>query len=105
MATSVVPRREATPLASTRAVRTTFKGSTIPAAIMSTYSLLAAVETAVEVLGVLVSQLANNDGALETSVLNDGASRAGDGALDDADTELLVEVGGLDVGESRWRRP
>lgn len=61
---------------------------------------LGAVVAAVEVLGVLVSQLADNDGAFETSVLNDGASGAGDGALDDADTELLVEVGGLDVTET-----
>lgn len=61
---------------------------------------LGAVEAAVEVLGVLIGQLANNDAALETGVLNNGAGRAGDGALDDGDTELLVEVGGLDVVQS-----
>ena len=41
MATSEVPRSEATPLASTRPVRTTLRGSRIPASIMSTYSPLA----------------------------------------------------------------
>ena len=56
-----------------------------------------AVIAAVKVLGVLIGQLADNDGALKTGVLNNGAGRAGDGALDDADTELLVEVGGLDT--------
>ncbi|KAG2021770.1 hypothetical protein GB937_004732 [Aspergillus fischeri] len=58
---------------------------------------LGAVETAVEVLGELVGQLADNDAALEAGVLNNGASGAGDGVLDDADTELLVEVLGLDI--------
>lgn len=58
------------------------------------------VVSAVEVLGVLVGQLADNDGALETGVLNNGAGRAADSALDDADTELLIEVGGLDTTET-----
>ncbi|CAH0019690.1 unnamed protein product [Clonostachys rhizophaga] len=61
---------------------------------------LGGVETLVEVASVLVSQLANNDGALEASVLNDGTSRAGNGALDDTDTKLLVEVGGLEAVQS-----
>lgn len=58
---------------------------------------LGAVVAAVEVLGELISELANNDAALETGVLDDSAGRAGDGALDNADTELLVEVGGVDL--------
>lgn len=56
-----------------------------------------AVVATVEVLGVLVGELTDDDGALETGVLDDGAGGAGDSALDDADTELLVEVGGLDA--------
>lgn len=61
------------------------------------------VVSAVEVLGVLVGQLADNDGALESGVLNNGAGRAADGALDDADTELLIEVGGLDASKAVGR--
>ncbi|VUC23355.1 unnamed protein product [Clonostachys rosea] len=64
---------------------------------------LGAVKTLVEVAGVLVSELANNDGALKPSVLDDGTSRAGNGALDNADTELLVEVGGLEAVQSLGR--
>ncbi|CAH0040953.1 unnamed protein product [Clonostachys solani] len=61
---------------------------------------LGGVETLVEVAGVLVSQLANDDRALEASVLDDGTSRAGNGALDNTDTKLLVEVGGLEAVQS-----
>ncbi|GKT57007.1 unnamed protein product [Colletotrichum tofieldiae] len=64
---------------------------------------LGGVEALVELAGVLVGELANNDGALETGVLDDGASGAGDGVLDDGDTELLVEVGGLDVLQGQGR--
>ncbi|QBZ61067.1 hypothetical protein PoMZ_08013 [Pyricularia oryzae] len=52
-----------------------------------------------EVGAELVHELANNDGALKTGVLDDRPGRAGDGVLDDADTELLVEVGRLDVAQ------
>lgn len=58
-----------------------------------------AVEAHVEVAGVLVAEFANNDRALEAGVLNNGAGGAGDGVLDDAHTELLVKVGGLDLLE------
>ncbi|KAI6747533.1 hypothetical protein HG530_015843 [Fusarium avenaceum] len=58
---------------------------------------LGAVEALVEVGSVLVSELTNDNRALKTGVLDDGAGRAGDGVLDDADTELLVKVGSRDV--------
>lgn len=60
---------------------------------------LGAVEALVEVSGVLVSELANNNRTLETSILDDGAGRAGNGALDNVHSELLVEVGGLDLAK------
>jgi hypothetical protein len=58
---------------------------------------LGGVVSHVEVVGVLVGQLSNDNGSLSTGVLNDGAGRFGDGGLDDVNTELLVEVGDLDV--------
>lgn len=61
---------------------------------------LGAVEAAVEILAEVVGELADDDAALQTGVLNNGAGRAGDGVLDDADTELLVEVGGGDAFEA-----
>lgn len=60
---------------------------------------LGGVEALVEVVGELVSELADNDGALETGVLNDGLGGAGDGVADNGNTKLLVKVGGLDVLE------
>lgn len=60
---------------------------------------LSAVKALVEVVGILISELANNDGTLSTGVLDDLAGGVGDGVLDDGDTELLVEVVGLDVLE------
>lgn len=64
---------------------------------------LGAIETLVEVTGVLVSELADNDGALKASVLDDGSGRACNGVLDDADTELLVEVGSRNLVKSVGR--
>lgn len=64
---------------------------------------LGAVETAVEVAAVLVCELANNDRALQTGVLDDGSGRSGDGVLDNGNTELLVKVGSLDVVQSLGR--
>jgi len=61
---------------------------------------LGGVEALVEIVAVFVHELADNDGTLGTGVLHDGAGRAGDGGLDDRDTELLVEVLGLKVVES-----
>ncbi|KAF3799563.1 Heat shock protein 60, partial [Colletotrichum gloeosporioides] len=64
---------------------------------------LGAVEALVELVGELVGELTNDDRALKTGVLDDAAGGAGDGVLDDADTELLVEVGGLDVLQGQGR--
>ncbi|SCB64893.1 unnamed protein product [Fusarium graminearum] len=64
---------------------------------------LGAVETLVEVSGVLVGELADNDGALKTGVLDNGSGGAGDGVLDDADTKLLVKVGSGDLVEGLGR--
>ncbi|TLD33253.1 hypothetical protein PspLS_00817 [Pyricularia sp. CBS 133598] len=61
---------------------------------------LGGIVTLAEVRAELVHELANNDGALKTGVLDDCPGRAGDGILDDANTELLVEVGRLDVAQS-----
>ena len=61
---------------------------------------LGAVVATVEVLGEVIGELANNDATLHTGVLDDGAGGAGNGALDDADTELLVKVGRVDVVEA-----
>ena len=58
---------------------------------------LSAVESLVEVASELVGELANNDRALGTGVFDDLASGVGDSVLDNGDTELLVEVGGLDI--------
>jgi len=58
---------------------------------------LCTVVSHVEVAGVLVSQLAYNNGSFGTGVLNDLASRVSDGVLNNRDTKLLVEVGGLDI--------
>ncbi|PKS09713.1 hypothetical protein jhhlp_004334 [Lomentospora prolificans] len=58
---------------------------------------LGAVEALVEVTGELIHELANNNGALKAGVLDNGLGRLGDGVLDNADTELLVEVGRLNV--------
>lgn len=58
---------------------------------------LRAIESAVEVIGKIVGELANNDAAFKAGILNNSAGRAGDGALDDAHTKLLVEVGWLDL--------
>lgn len=58
---------------------------------------LGAVEATVEILGVVVGELADNNATLQTGVLDNGASGAGDGVLDDANTELLVEVGSVDL--------
>lgn len=60
---------------------------------------LGAVEALVEVVGELVGDLADNDGALSAGVLDDHASGAGDSVLDNGNTELLVEVGRLDLAE------
>ncbi|KUI63192.1 hypothetical protein VP1G_11450 [Cytospora mali] len=64
---------------------------------------LGAVETLVEVTAELISQLANNDGALKSSVLDDCPRWAGDGVLNDGHTELLVEVGSLDTTQGLAR--
>lgn len=64
---------------------------------------LGAVETLVEVVGKLVLELTDNDGALHAGVLNDGPGWAGDGVLDDADAELLIEIVGLDVLQGMGR--
>lgn len=56
-----------------------------------------AVEALVEVSSILIRKLANNDRTLKTSVLDDRARGTGDGALDDVDTEVLIEVGSLGV--------
>lgn len=61
---------------------------------------LGAVEALGEIAAILVHELANDNGALSTSVLDDRAGRAGDGVLDNADTKLLVKVGGLDLVQS-----
>jgi hypothetical protein len=61
---------------------------------------LGAVESLVKVTLVLIDELANDDRALSTGVLDDLASGVGDGVLDDGNTELLVEVGSLDGAES-----
>jgi hypothetical protein len=61
---------------------------------------LGRVEAHVEVTLVLIHELADDNGALGTGVLNDGAGGLGDGGLDDRDTELLVEVLGLEVVKS-----
>jgi hypothetical protein len=58
---------------------------------------LGGVEAHVEVIAVLVHKLTDNNGTLSTGVLDNGAGRAGDGGLNDRDTELLVEVLGLQV--------
>ena len=58
---------------------------------------LCAVKSHVEIAGVLISELAYDDRAFGTGVLNDLASRVSDGVLNDRDTKLLVEVGGLDI--------
>lgn len=58
------------------------------------------VETLVEVGAELIHELADNDAALHTGVLDDSPGWAGDGVLDDADAELLVKVGWLEVAES-----
>src|SRR4051794_33131704 len=50
------------------------------------------VEALVELALVLIHQLTNDNGALESSVLNDGASRLRDRVLDDRHTKLLVKV-------------
>jgi hypothetical protein len=60
---------------------------------------LGGVEAHVEVALVLVHELADDDGALGSGVLDDGARGLGDGGLDDRDAELLVEVLGLEVVE------
>jgi len=44
---------------------------------------------------VLLEELANNDGTLDTGVIADGTGRDDDGLLNNADTDLLVNVGGL----------
>ncbi|KAJ0166013.1 hypothetical protein CTA2_9100 [Colletotrichum tanaceti] len=64
---------------------------------------LGGVKALVELAGVLVGELANNDGALKTGVLDNAASGAGDGVLDNGNTELLVEVGSLDVLQGQGR--
>lgn len=61
---------------------------------------LGTVEALVEVIDILVLELADDDRALKTGVLNNGSGRAGDGVSDDAHTKLLVKVGGLEVLES-----
>jgi hypothetical protein len=58
---------------------------------------LGAVEALVELLTKLVHDLADDNATLSTGILDNGTSRAGDGALDNADTELLVKVRGLEV--------
>ena len=57
------------------------------------------VEALVEVVGELVCELANNNGALSSSVLDNLAGRVGDRVLDNGDTKLLVEIGSLDILE------
>jgi hypothetical protein len=61
---------------------------------------LGGVKALVEVTLELVHELANNNGALKTSIFDNGASGLGDGGLDDRNTELLVEVLGLELIES-----
>jgi len=58
------------------------------------------VESLVEVVLILIHKLADNNRALQSSILHNGAGWLGDGVLDDRDTELLIEVGWLDVSES-----
>ena len=58
---------------------------------------LGGVEALVEVALELVHELTDDNGALKTSVLDDLAGGPGDGRLDDRNTELLVEVLGLEV--------
>ncbi|KAF5137547.1 hypothetical protein E5D57_001325 [Metarhizium anisopliae] len=64
---------------------------------------LGAVKAPVEVGGVLIGELANDNGTLQASVLDNGAGRAGDGVLDNVDAEPLVKVGRLDVSQSLGR--
>ena len=61
---------------------------------------LGAVVATVEVLAEVIGELADNDATLHTGVLDDGAGGTGDGALDDADTKLLVKVGRVDLVEA-----
>src|SRR5690242_3974063 len=61
---------------------------------------LSTVVALVEVIGELIGELANDDGALGAGVLDDLTGGVGDGVLDDGDTKLLVEVGGLHVAKS-----
>ncbi|KAB8301198.1 hypothetical protein EYC80_003089 [Monilinia laxa] len=84
MATSVVPNNEATPLASTKPVRTTLNGSTIPAAIMSTYSPVA-------LLNPLLKSAPNSSMSLPTTT---------DPSVPAFSTILLVKVSGLKADES-----
>lgn len=59
-----------------------------------------AVESLVEVAAELIGELANNNRAFSSGVLDNLAGGVCDGVLDNGDTELLVEVGSLDVLKS-----